>query len=344
VAEPTPELSVIVVTYRTGPVVLDCIDALRRHRAGVPTEVIVVANGVDDVAADPVLSAIVGDDVRVIGTGCNLGFAGGNEFGVLQSSGRLLAFVNPDLVVEAGCLRHLVTAVSHRSIAIAGPVLLNDDGSVQEDGGVVCADGTTANRTMYPNFADPAGSSDVEYSSACCWMVRREVHEHIGGFSAHFHPAYFEDADYALRARALGYRIRVVSEARAMHAHGSSVAGGPSDGARLIATRTWRRFSERWRAELADHPPRPSDRRSYLAAMAHVHSERVGVIGDHSLPAQWTDDPRVSVERTSIDADVPAWLDDRRFMLASVVVAASDEARLRPLVEQYQPQAELEVL
>jgi GT2 family glycosyltransferase len=242
---PHPELSVVIVTFGTGPIVLDCLAAVGASLASIPYEVIVVDNhcrGGMPTASRLRLSTA---GVRLVTASQNLGFGGGNEVGVAHASGENIALMNPDIVVSPGWAPPLLDAVSDPTVGIAAPVLLNDDGTVQEAGQVV--DDRAVTR---PVRLAPEGVVDVAYSSAACWLMRRGVHERSGGFDAAYHPAYFEDVDLAFRIRRLGLRSVVVADSRVTHRHGSSTRrrARPAFDQQAVFRRRW--------AQALRHPAR----------------------------------------------------------------------------------------
>lgn len=212
------DLSFVFVTYGTGPIVVEAIGALASSLTGTDHryEVVVVDNDHD---AHPTRSrnelALATSGVRLIAPGRNLGFAGGCELGALHAAGRVLAFVNPDLIVSAGWIDPLLARLA-AGASIVAPVLLNADGSVQEAGSRLWADGSTSQIT------EPLPDSPImpDYASAACWLVTRDEHERLGGFDPDFHPAYYEDVDLALRARAAGGRFEIATEVSVVHHHG----------------------------------------------------------------------------------------------------------------------------
>lgn len=212
------DLSFVFVTYGTGPIVVDAIAALVSSLAETDHryDVVVVDNAHD---AYPTRSrnelALATSGVRLLTTGRNLGFAGGCELGALYAAGRVLVFVNPDLVVSAGWIDPLLARLA-AGASIVAPVLLNDDGSVQEAGSRLWADGSTS------QIAELLPDSPIvpDYASAACWLVTRDEHERLGGFDPGFHPAYYEDVDLALRTRAAGGRFEVATEVSVVHHHG----------------------------------------------------------------------------------------------------------------------------
>lgn len=246
---PTPVVSFVTVTYGTGPIVVDMIESLVAT-CPLPCEVIVVDN------AHPtrpgrsravLLAATSG--VRLVEVGANLGFGGGCNTGIEHARGRLVALVNPDLVAQPGWLEPLVEVLdADPTVGIAAAVLLDPDGSIQECGQMLYADGTTAPRRVSPAGTDPV---EVDHASAACWLMRTVDVSALGGFDEAFHPAYFEDVDLALRMRRAGRRVVVHPRSRVVHHSGTGTPDPPRPAFAQLDT-----LRRRW-PDLATTQPRP---------------------------------------------------------------------------------------
>ena len=256
-----PVVSVVVVTHGPAPTLLATLAALsRHHRPGeLPTEVIVVvhpdATGADAQGWLEESSA----GIALVTPGENRGFGGGNGLGVEVACGEFLALVNPDLVVTEGWLEPLVAALEDPAVAIAAPVLLHPDGRIQEAGQVVFADGGTdpiGGPRMFDDDRAVMFDRDVDYASAACWVMRRDLFVSLGGFDPAYHPAYFEDVDLALRAEAAGYVTRLVVDRPVVHDHATTA---PSEATLALARRSRQIFEQRWAEVLRRHVARPDD-------------------------------------------------------------------------------------
>jgi GT2 family glycosyltransferase len=64
--------------------------------------------------------------------------------------------------------------------------------------------------------------AEVEQPAGAFLMLRREVWHELGGFDEGFHPLWFEDVDFARRARNRGYRFLYTPLAVAAHRGGYS--------------------------------------------------------------------------------------------------------------------------
>ena len=261
--EEAPDVSIVVVAYGTGPILIDTLATVAEAARQDPepsVEVIVVSN------PHPVHGQRALVDLRLATCGVhvvvashNSGFGGGCELGALSARGELLAFVNPDVEVPPGWLRPLVDAVGSEPGAprIAAPMLVDADGHVQEAGQRLYRTGATA-PILRPAVADEPFA--VDYASAACWVMTRLTHEQVGGFDATYHPAYFEDVDLALRVRRAGGRCVVVPSVQLVHHRGG---GTPDEAAPASAQRD--RLLERWPAVRWEQPPEPGARGVQLA-------------------------------------------------------------------------------
>lgn len=235
----TPQVSFVIVTYGTGPIVGNCLDALASSldADAIAAEVIVVDN------AHPVHGhrtadriAIASAGVRLLRPESNLGFGGGCELGIAHARAEVVCLMNPDVIVPSHWLPPLLDVIERRPRAVVAPVLRHPDGAVQEAGARVDAAGFTA-----PS-KDLDDTSRIDYASAACWLVRRDLHEEVGGFDARFHPAYYEDVDYSFRARRLGAAVTVATDSSVIHFSGASTDAAPTstDDQRTAFVDTWR--------------------------------------------------------------------------------------------------------
>jgi GT2 family glycosyltransferase len=219
-------VSFVIITYGTGPIVVDAIESIVATTTGMPIEVIVVDNphprAVDRSFAELALST---RGVRVLRAGSNLGFGGGCNAGVALAGAPYVALVNPDVTLPPGWIEPLLKVLETDATAtIVAPVLLDADGFVQECGQELYADGTTRPRRQRPTEATPF---EVEHASAACWLMRTDDFRRLGGFDEAFHPAYFEDVDLILRARSDGGRCLVHPGVAVTHTSGQGTPDAP---------------------------------------------------------------------------------------------------------------------
>jgi O-antigen biosynthesis protein len=232
------EVSAVVPTLGRSALLVPCLEALRREGAGGGLEVVVVDQGARPAALPPSLAD------QVVRPGGNLGFAGGTNRGIAASSGKLVALVNDDALVDPGWLPALRDAMAaHPRAAAAQGVNLQLDRPEITDGR-----GLGWNRSWQAvqlGVGEPAPAAGVAAGeieevfgvSATAALFRRDALLATalpGGqvFDARL-GSYYEDVDLACRLRAAGLVALSVPAARARHA--GSVTGRTLGSARWAA-------------------------------------------------------------------------------------------------------------
>lgn len=236
-------VSVIIVSFNSGALLLDCVRSVLSSTA--PVEVLVSDNGSEDGSIDR-LGAEFGahPGLRVLRNGRNLGFAAGCNAAIRQAYGDYLLLLNPDAVIGSETLARMVAALEADAQAgMAGCLILNLDGTEQagcrrriplpgrafgkafglerwlpRDGR-----GDSLDMTDEPL---PDGPVEVEAVSGAFMLVKRSAADAVGlldeGYFLHC-----EDLDWCMRFREAGYRILFVPSVSIRHVKGFSSAGRP---------------------------------------------------------------------------------------------------------------------
>ncbi|MEC8252191.1 MAG: glycosyltransferase family 2 protein [Planctomycetota bacterium] len=254
-------LTVVIVNYRSAQLALDCLDSLAQERHAMPgLDVTVVENDSPDDSFDVLAEAVRergwSQWVAVEKSPRNGGFSYGVNIAVRrglatdeQPDGFLL--LNPDPYVREGAVRALVDELrGDDSVGIVGSRLEDPDGTVQhsrfrfpsicnefDDGlrlGVVHR--LLGDRVICPPHSDEA--HDIDWVAGASMLIRREVFERVGLFDDGFF-LYFEELDYARRARALGVRVRYAPLSRVVHLVGQSTGVTSRDGRPRRTPRYW---------------------------------------------------------------------------------------------------------
>ena len=98
------DLSVVIVSYNTRPLLRDCLRSLRASE-GLALEVIVVDNASSDGSADMVRDEFT--EVVLLAQPRNHWFCGGNNVGVSQASADYVLLLNPDTVAAPQALAQM---------------------------------------------------------------------------------------------------------------------------------------------------------------------------------------------------------------------------------------------
>ncbi len=188
-----------------------------------PLELICVENGSEDGSA-----AFVKENypqVRLIESKTNLGFCGGNNFGISHAKGDFFVLVNNDAVMDSDCIEQMMRTVRGRPEvgAVATKILLQDQPSHLDAAGIaVCMDGLSIGRGRMEEARHYNEEAEVFFVSDCVCLYRREMIEDIGGYDERFF-AYAEETDMGWRARLKGWKTIYNPRAVAYHAHSASL-------------------------------------------------------------------------------------------------------------------------
>lgn len=230
-------VSAIVVSYRTGPVLFDCLHALLADPD--VAEIVVVDNGnPPDVVAQ--LNAL-GARVKVVGEGINRGFAAGVNLGAAQATGNRLLLINPDAVLRRGSIAALEAGLGAEP-AIVGGRIFGDDGIEQRGcrrrqltmwsaaGTFLGASRAPVLRGWFPDInrnreEAPEGPVAMDAVSGALMYLTREGFDFLSGFDERYF-LHVEDLDICRRAELEGGSVTYAPDAGAYHHGATSDAPG----------------------------------------------------------------------------------------------------------------------
>ncbi|MGU3539184.1 glycosyltransferase family 2 protein [Methylobacterium sp. A54F] len=235
-ASPTPPaLSVLIVTYNSGPDIDTCLTLLAESRLDRAHEVIVVDNASSD--GTPERLARNWPGVRLLRERDNHGFAGGNALASARAGGSYLLLLNPDAFLRdpeavTALARHLD---AHPEVGAVAPRLTFGDGRHQVgDAGyeprplsvlvhALGLSGRLGLRGVYLSGEEARASAPlaVDWLCGACLMVRRSAVESIGGLASALF-LYGEDVDWGCRMRDAGWRVDYLPGPAVVHLQGGS--------------------------------------------------------------------------------------------------------------------------
>ncbi len=212
-----PSLDVVIVTWKTAGPLRNCLGTLfASNRAGFAFGRVTV---VDNASADD-CSAVVDrfPGVSLIVNSVNRGFAAACNAGAAGGCGDYILFLNPDVLLSPGALETVVRYFEKpeaRAVGICGIRLLNPQGQpalscsrfptprsiILETSGLTSLHRRFPSRHMRPE--ELQHSRQVDQVIGAFFAVRRSLFETLGGFDERFF-VYFEEVDFALRAREAG--------------------------------------------------------------------------------------------------------------------------------------------
>jgi GT2 family glycosyltransferase len=220
-----PNVSVVVLNYNGARHLVPCFESLLElDYPGDRLELMCVDNGSSDGSAAIMRGQF--PRVRLVETGTNLGFAGGNNAGAQTAQGEFLAFLNNDTRVEPGWLRALIRpCLDEPDVACSGSRIVSWDGRRLEfGGGTVNFIGYGFQQGILSREAESSGPPrETLYACGAGMAIRRDAFLESGGFDEDFF-AFYEDSDLGWRLWVLGHRVMFVPDSKVYHRHHGTAA------------------------------------------------------------------------------------------------------------------------
>jgi len=127
-----PDLSILIVNYKTPHLIVDCLRTVHEYTRGITFEVIVVDNESGDNSREVVLGSF--PDVRWFDMGYNAGFARANNRGIDQARGRLILLLNSDTLLRDNVLKRCADILDQQpDVAAVSPMQVTRHGKVHVD-------------------------------------------------------------------------------------------------------------------------------------------------------------------------------------------------------------------
>ena len=221
-----PDLSIIIVNYKTPTLILDCLASIYKHTHVISFEVIVVDNQSNDNSQTIIQTAY--PDVRWFQMGYNSGFARANNLGIRQAQGRLILLLNSDTLLLDDVLSRCVHVLDEQpDVAAVSALQLKADHQLRPNlyttfgqmrrafyilPGGKAAEKFLARLMPDPHYADP---NQVEWLSGAFLMTRPSVIAHAGELDESFF-MYGEDVEWGYRLGKQG-RLLLLKDAQFVH-------------------------------------------------------------------------------------------------------------------------------
>ncbi len=246
------DVTVVVVTYNSADDVDDLLSDLRREACENIIRVVVVDNDSSDGTAAAVAEH---EDVQLISSGGNLGYAGGINIARRHTGDcRALLVLNPDLRVRPGAVGTMLNALDHSSVGVVVPRMVDRDGatypSLRSEPSVLGAlgDSMFGRRLVHrrERWSEIAWNPrlyerphEIDWATGAALMIRADVVQTVGDWDETYF-LYSEEVDFLRRVRESGSLVWY--EPRAVVAHHGAGSGQSPELATLMAVNRIRYF------------------------------------------------------------------------------------------------------
>jgi len=241
------DLSIIIVSFNTKDILIDCLRSVVKRTQGLDYEIIVV----DNASADASVQAVEKFSVKIknlvlIKNAKNIGFGAANNQGIKKAKGKYFLLLNSDTLVRDNVLVKMHTFIErHPKVGIATCALRNADGSLQGTGGYFpnlfrvfawmffLEDIPLLDRLikpfhpMHPHSPFYKGERFFEKAQERDWitgaffLARKKVVDDIGFFDEDYF-MYTEEVDFCYRAKKVGWKVWYLPRFSIPHLGGAS--------------------------------------------------------------------------------------------------------------------------
>lgn len=215
ITEEDPLVSLIIPTRDHLNLVETCVRSILDKSLYRKFEILIIDNGSIEEDTIRFFKTIQNEHacVKVLQYNHPFNYSAINNFGVKYAKGSIVGLINNDIeVISPDWLNNMVGHVIRPEIGCVGAKLYYTDKTLQH-GGVILGVGGVANHSHknYPYghpgyFARLACVQNLSAVTAACLLVRRDIFEEVKGLDEVNLKVAFNDIDFCLKVRELGYR------------------------------------------------------------------------------------------------------------------------------------------
>jgi GT2 family glycosyltransferase len=223
-------INVVVVSYNTRELLLECLASIIESAGGMIIELIVVDNASEDGSIEAVSERH--PDIRVIANATNVGFGAACNQAIRATSLPYVLLINSDARLTPEAFRALYDCLqSNPRCGAAGCGLIDAEGrelintrrfltAFNQAFELV---GIRSSRTRRPRLDENLRDCSIDWIDGACLFLRREALDEVGLFDERFF-MYSEDEDLCRRLRLAGWSVCFSAAGTVIHHGGASSA------------------------------------------------------------------------------------------------------------------------
>ena len=219
-------IAIILVNWKNYDDTKDCLKSLYLSN-NTSLSIIVIDNESKEKSASKLKKSF--PQITILPQKTNLGFTGANNIGIkygLTLGADYIMLLNNDTIVPKNFITPLLTTLrSNRQIAAVQPKIMFADNSnkIWSGGGIyyrLIASTTTIgyDKLDTEKYNKPRY---LDWLTGCCILIKAEIISEVGLLNNRFF-AYYEDVDWSLRIRKLGYLLAYNPSIPIYHKAGAS--------------------------------------------------------------------------------------------------------------------------
>ena len=229
-------IDIIIPVLDMSGLVINCLKSIPDAAKDLSYQIIIVDNGskIEELKAYREFGKeLFGDKLHILEQRRNIGFPAAINRGARFGYSPLLFFLNDDVVLYPNSLNKLVMAMDDPTVGAVGMKLLfpKDSNDPKRPAGKIQHVGlsTDIKGNFIHNFVGWSPDNprvlrikDSYAITGAAMMTRRNLFKQIKGFNEEYGQGTYEDVEYSLILRDMGYNIRIEQEAIGEHFVGAT--------------------------------------------------------------------------------------------------------------------------
>ena len=217
------KIAIIIINWKKYDLTLNCIDSVLKS-SYKNFKIILIDNEVQNSFPDEINKS---EQIKIIKNENNEGFSKANNQGIKYSIKHGVDYVlllNNDTLIKNDLIDSLIQQSSTLNQKIIQPLILNYDGSkIWNAGGKINNFfGTFQTLEKGKGFKYfKRNRTYTDWFTGCCVLIKVEIFNHVGYFDERFF-AYYEDVDYSIRLKKMGYSIALMTNSYLQHYESAS--------------------------------------------------------------------------------------------------------------------------
>ncbi len=224
-------ISIIIPHHNNYEILYNCLKSLYQSNLN-NAELIIVDNNSTDNSITKIKNKF--DDLIIIHSNKNKGYAGGCNYGAKHANGELLVFLNNDTQVQSDWLIELIDTInSDSNISSVQPKIMNKKNKIKFD--YAGGSGGFIDKYCYPftrgrifhTIENDNGQYDdiikIFWASGTGFITKKSIFKKVGGFDETLF-AHMEEIDYHWRCQLNGYCVYVNPKSIIYHLGGGTLS------------------------------------------------------------------------------------------------------------------------
>ena len=217
------KIAIIIINWKKYDLTLNCIDSVLKS-SYKNFKIILIDNEAQNSFPDEINKS---EKIKIIKNENNEGFSKANNQGIkysIKNGFDYVLLLNNDTLIKNDLIDSLIQQSSTYNQKIIQPLILNYDGSkIWNAGGKINnffgTFQTFEKGKGFNNFK--RNRTYTDWFTGCCVLIKVEIFNHVGYFDERFF-AYYEDVDYSIRLKKMGYSIALMTNSYLQHYESAS--------------------------------------------------------------------------------------------------------------------------